>query len=275
VQASMASYNRRLGLDRVVVRKSHQVLERALRDGAQLTRTELRAALRNSGLPVSTGQHAGNLLMLAEVDRVVISGARRGNQFTYALFDERVPAAPSRDREEALGELASRYFATRSPATTHDFAWWSGLTMGDARRAIAIAGRALVRENHDDREYWSGRSRGARRWTRRAHLLPNYDESFIGFKDRSAFAQRLGGVVTKAGVDALMGHVLFVDDQIVGGWRRTLDKIPTVDLRLLVPLTMAERRLVHRAVERLGRFLGVAARSRVRVIGLSDRRAPR
>ena len=140
VQASMASYDRKLGLDAQTFRKSHAILERALRDGHQLTRTELRETLQRAGVKVPSGHHAGNLLMRAELDRVVISGARRGKQFTYALFDERVPAAPSRDRDEALGELASRYFATRSPATVHDFSWWSGLSMGDARRAIEIVG---------------------------------------------------------------------------------------------------------------------------------------
>src|SRR5687768_7306151 len=37
VQASMASYDRKLGLDAQTFRKSHAILERALRDGQQLT----------------------------------------------------------------------------------------------------------------------------------------------------------------------------------------------------------------------------------------------
>ena len=258
VQASMASYDRKLELDPPTFRKSHAILERALRDGHQLTRTELRETLQRAGLKVPTGHHAGNLLLRAELDRVVISGARRGKQFTYALFDERVPPAPARHRDDALGELASRYFATRSPATLHDFSWWSGLSMGDARRAVEIAGRALTRDRCDGRDYWGvrgwGRASGKR--GRIAHLLPNYDEYFIGFKDRSAFAERLGGVVTKAQVSALMGHVLFVDGQIVGAWRRAPDASDVV-LRLLLPLTPAERDLVVRAGRRFEKFLGI------------------
>ena len=92
-------------------------------------------------------------------------------------------------------------------------------------------------------------------------MLPNYDEYFIGFKDRSAFAERLGGggVVTTAQVDALWGHVLFVDGQIVGGWRRAPDTADVV-LRLLLTLTPAERDLVVRAGRRFEKFLGIPVR---------------
>jgi hypothetical protein len=256
VKASIASYDRKLGLDTQSFRKSRRVLERVLRDGAQRTRAELQDELRRGGLRLPTGQHTGNLLLRAELDRVVISGARRGKQFTYALFDERVPAAPPRDRDEALDALATRYFATRSPATVHDFAWWSGLAMDDARRAIGIAGRALAHEVLDGRKYHSARhTPRAARSVRIAHFLPNYDEYFIGFKDRSAFAERLGGIATQAPFDGVWGHALFVDGQIVGGWRRAPDA-SDIELSLLLRLTAAERDLVLRAGRRFEQFLG-------------------
>src|SRR5688572_25400480 len=262
VRGFMAFHSRWLGLDTPVFRKSHAALERALRDGHQLTRTELREALIRARLKVPTGQHMGGLLMQAELDRVVISGARRGKQFTYALFDERVPARPPRERDEALDELTRRYFATRSPATALDFAWWSGLAVRDVKRGIDIAG--LTREVHDEREFWAARGAGrsrSRRARRTAHLLPNYDEYFIGFKDRSAIAQRLGGVVTKRQISALMGHVLFVDGQIVGGWRgRRAGDAAELRLQMLVRLTAPERALVRRAVRGFEEFLEVPVR---------------
>ena len=33
-----------------------------------------------------------------------------------------------RTSDEALAELAGRYFASRGPATVADFAWWAGVT---------------------------------------------------------------------------------------------------------------------------------------------------
>ena len=252
VRGAMAFYNRYHELDATVFRKSHAAIERALRDGDYRTRAELSAAVTRAGI-VCSGRLVG-LLLQAELDRVIISGQRRGKQSTYALFEERVPAAPARERDEALHDLTRRYFATRGPATVQDFAWWSGLTIADAKRGVETAGSFLTRELHDGAARWHVPSSRAARSTRVAHLLPNFDEYFVGFRDRSAIAERLRGVVADTRVDALMGNVVCVDGQIVGGWRRTLGKTAKVELRFLVSLTAAERVLVRRAGERFGKF---------------------
>ncbi len=263
ISAAMAFYFRYHELDRAVFRKSHAVLERATRDGHSLTRAELRAALARAGVAVSSGARVVGLLMQAELDRIIISGPRRGKQFTYALFDERVPAAPARDRDEALHDLARRYFATRGPATVHDFAWWSGLTVADAKRGVESAGSVLARETYEGRTYWSGAAaRAKRRWTPVVHLLPNYDECFVGFKDRSAFAARLRAGRLRSRLNVLMGHVVFLNGEIVGGWRRTLGATAELELQLAVGLTAAERNLVQRAARRFGRFLQLPVRVR-------------
>ena len=137
VRAKMAGPNRRLELDRAFVRRSIGVFEKALAGGRSLTRQELSAELQRARLGVITGQRLGHLMMEAELDAVVCSGPRRGRQFTYALLEERAPAAPTRSSEEALHDLTRRYFTTRGPATPHDFTWWSGLTVADAKRGIA------------------------------------------------------------------------------------------------------------------------------------------
>jgi hypothetical protein len=263
VSAAMGYYNRKLALDARVFRKSNLALARALRDGKQLTRAELTTALARAGVNAPTGQHVAHLLMQAELDGVISSGARRGKQFTYALLDERVPPSRAWDRDESLLELTRRYFATRGPATLQDFSWWSGLTVADAKRGVEAAGLFLHRETRDDRSYWFAPStRDSIRQARTAHLLPNYDEYFIGFKDRSAISERLRKSVVNPRVDALMGHILFVDGQIVGAWRRTLSKRVDVEIDLLVPLTASERKLVSAAAERFGRFLELPVRLR-------------
>jgi len=258
VRSAMAFYYRYHELDATVFRKSHAAIERALRDGDHLTRLELSAALARAGV-VSSERLIG-LLMQAELDRVIISGPRRGKQFTYALFDERVAATPAVDRDESLHDLTRRYFATRGPATVHDFAWWSGLTVADAKRGVESAASFLERETRDGDAHWHVPLPRTPRSKRVAHLLPNFDEYFVGFRDRSAIADRLRGVLADRRVDALMGHVVCVDGQIVGGWRRTLGKTAEVELRLFVRLTTPEHRLVRAAVERFGRFLQLPLR---------------
>ncbi|HEV2219812.1 MAG TPA: crosslink repair DNA glycosylase YcaQ family protein, partial [Casimicrobiaceae bacterium] len=123
---------------------------------------------------------------------------------------------------------------------------------------------ALVRLTDGGRTYWHDPTRRSRRAPRIAHLLPNFDEYVVGFRDRTAIAERLLGTRPRHKVDGLIGHVVVVDGQIVGGWRRTLGKTLDIQLQLLVPLTALEHDLVRRAAQRFGKFLGTAARIRKR-----------
>ena len=80
-----------------------------------------------------------------------------------------------------------------------------------------------------------------------AHLLPNYDEYFIGFKDRSAIGQRLGNSALVTGGNALIANVVAIGGQLVGGWRRGAEKGMVVS-ELLVELTPKEHSSFERAV---------------------------
>jgi hypothetical protein len=252
----MDYYGRRLGLTPGVYRRCRAVLERSLSGGVCLTRTQIAAALRRANVPVVNGQALARIMMKAETEAVVVSGPRRGKQFTYALVEERVPRVAAKDRDDALQELARRYFTTRGPATAHDCAWWSGLTTADVKRGIEIAGKALTREEIDGREYWRV-ERDLYKPGPVAHLLPNYDEYFIGYKDRSAIGGRIGSVGRVTGGDALVEHVVTVNGELVGGWKRTSEgKHALVTISLAVRLSAAERRRIDAQVARLAGHLG-------------------
>ena len=127
---------RQQGLDGTIIKKSYNVLEEALQGGNSLTRSELGSAFEKAGIKAAEGIRLGYFIMSAELDAIICSGPRRGRQFTYALLEERAPKVRAWKREEALAELTRRYFATRGPATLHDFTWWSGLTMAEAKKGI-------------------------------------------------------------------------------------------------------------------------------------------
>ena len=55
----------------------------------------------------------------------------------------------------ALGWLARKYFQSHGPATLEDFAWWSGLNLGDCRRGIDALGDGLVTERWKGMEFIS------------------------------------------------------------------------------------------------------------------------
>jgi hypothetical protein len=205
------------------------------------------------------------LVSRAEVDAILCSGPRREGKQTFALVDERVPPAPERTREEALAELAGRYVAGHGPAQDVDFAWWSGLTLRDARRGLEAASPALHREVVDDRTFWvapgpaSGSVSGSRPAPAVAstvHLLPNYDELLVAFRDRSDGLDP--DLPARARVaEEILNHVIVREGLMVGRWRRPLASgAAGIRLDPLVPLDSDERRLLAAAVERYAAFLG-------------------
>jgi hypothetical protein len=256
VHAGNASMYRKLGLDKNILRKSYKVLEKALRGNKQLTRSELGVSLARAGIPAD-GLRLTYFMMSAELDGVICSGARRGKQFTYALLEERAPQVKPVKREQALAELVRRYFSTRGPATLRDFTWWSGLTLAEAKHGIEMIKSELVSEVLEEQAYWFLDSVSpARERTPAAHLLPNYDEYFIGFRDRSAIARVALQAGVRADNPALISHVIIMDGQIVGGWRRTLTKNAVIlERKLLIDLTPGQERALAREADRYSEFL--------------------
>src|SRR6185312_8980444 len=118
--ASNALWYRRLELDDATFVKSNTVFAKTLAGGKQLTRRELAAALEQMGISTQ-GLRMTFLLHRAELEGVIASGARRGKQFTFALLNELVPVSRTLERDEALAELAHRYFTSHGPATLQDF----------------------------------------------------------------------------------------------------------------------------------------------------------
>src|SRR6266568_1504898 len=154
VNAGNASWYRRLELDDALFIRSNAVLAKALQGGKQLTRAELVSVLQRAGIATDELQRFSYIIMRAELDGIVCSGARRGRQFTYALLDERAPQARMLDRDEALAELTMRYFTSRGPATLQDFVWWSGLTVADARTGLEMVTSQLMHDVVDGQKYW-------------------------------------------------------------------------------------------------------------------------
>src|SRR4051812_34415361 len=114
VKAINASYHRQLGLDAATVARSNEVIAKSLQGGRFLTRAELGKALEQAGIDTA-GLRVGFLTGAAELDAIICSGPRLGKQFTYALLEERAPQAKSLPREQALAELARRYFTSHGP----------------------------------------------------------------------------------------------------------------------------------------------------------------
>jgi hypothetical protein len=252
VHALSAYYYRKLELDDALLKSSDETLAAALHGGRERTRDELRAALEQSNVVLGDPLRLGYLLIHAELEGIICSGARRGKQQTWALLEERVPQAKALERDEALAELTRRYFASHGPATARDFSWWSGLSSADVRRGLEIAGSDLQRLEGDGQAYWLAPSAlPARETIETAHLLPNYDEYTVGYQGYDALFQGLGEE------RLVYRHALVIAGRVAGGWKRGLTKsAATLELKTLAPPTEGQRQAVAEAASRYGAFLG-------------------
>ncbi|HYK94504.1 MAG TPA: winged helix DNA-binding domain-containing protein [Candidatus Dormibacteraeota bacterium] len=259
-QASAHQY-RQVEIHRPLARRAADVYERVLAGGLAMTKEELGRHLDEAGIPAS-GLRLIYLLLHAEAEAILCSGPRRNGKQTLALVEERVPPAPTRTRDEALAELARRYVAGHGPAQAADLAWWSGLTLADARRGLATASPALDRETIEGRTFWfadgdTGRAAGrAGEPARTIHLLPNYDELLVAFRDRSDGLDPALPSPARA-ADEILSHSIVRDGKVVGRWRRTVDNgTVRVGLDRRAPLDAEAESLLASAVERYAAFLG-------------------
>ena len=257
VNAVSAYYYRKLELDDALFRRSNAAITKALRGGRQLTRPELAGVLKRSAIDAN-GSRLAYLMLRAELDGLICSGALRGKQFTYAFLEERVPESKILERDEALAELTKRYFTSHGPALLRDYTWWSGLTMADAKAGIEMARPHLDQRTVEDKTYWFGElGATAKTKTPLVHLLPNYDEYLIAYKDRSnsinpSLEKHLG---PSDGV--FNAHIIVLSGQVIGGWRRTIEKDRvTVNANTLLKLDKAAHRALRQAAERYGEFIG-------------------
>ncbi len=82
VNALNAHYYRKFELDDELLGRSNALLSGALEGGRQLTRKDIAAVLDRGGIS-ATGLRLAYVLMRAELDAVICSGAMRGKQHTY------------------------------------------------------------------------------------------------------------------------------------------------------------------------------------------------
>jgi hypothetical protein len=258
VHALNAPYYRQTSLDAKVLARSDDVIARAVEGGRYLTRDELSAALRDAGIPAD-GLRLALLLMHAELEAIVCNGPRRGKQLTYAALVERTPATRALEPDEAVAELARRYFTGHGPARPQDFAWWSGLRVADAQAAIAALGTALTSRRVGDDTFWAAARPASRRRPRespRVHLLPSYDEYVVAYRNHAPIVET-GHAKTLSIRGGFVGAaVVTVDGRVAGSWRRTLGrKGVTIQAQLLVPLAAPARAALDREAQRYGQFL--------------------
>lgn len=259
VLAASAGQFRKLELDAKTFDRSIKIFRRALGHGQQLARENLRVLLEKSGIIMRGELRLSCILMQAELEAVICSGARDGKQFTYALLDDRAPTARTVHPDDAVVELAQRYFTSRGPASVQDFAKWSWLTLTACRNGLEGCKVQLEERKIDGVSYWSApaliRSAPERPV---AHLLSIYDEYISSYKDRGAIVSAADGPKLLAMGNALTG-IAMIDGRIIGTWKRTQKKDHvSVVVELLRKLTNVQQLAVANTAQHYAEFNSTA-----------------
>ncbi|KJD36450.1 hypothetical protein PW52_04635 [Tamlana sedimentorum] len=221
IKAGNKNHHQRLGIDYEILKRSKKSIQRALSGKRFQTRSELKKNFEKDHINCDD-ERLGFLLMDAELDGLICSAGNKGKEMLYGLLDEIVPKTKSLSRDESLMTLAQIYFNSRGPATVYDFAWWSGLTIKDARKGIELS-KELTFVYLEAQKYWFNRSLLHKHIVKREtiHLLPAFDEYLISYKDRSLMVENedKGKIFTRNGI---FKPTLIANGKVIGIWRKSI-----------------------------------------------------
>ena len=235
--ASAATRRARLGLDEKIIERARQLALTELAGGGALTRDDFLALLNAANIDTTVGRGYHLIFHLAQ-HALICWGPSRQNQQALVLVDEWISPQPPLEKATALGEFARRYFTGHGPATLKDFAWWSKLTMADARAGLAAARDRLTEVSCAGQRYFfaeqAEQSEQAERTGKAEqseqaelpeaapalHALPGFDEYLLGYGDRDLpldprFADRI-----VPGANGIFLPVIVADGHVIGTWRR-------------------------------------------------------
>jgi hypothetical protein len=220
IKTSMKSRDRELELTEQVYSKCNSIIEKALAQEGHLTRDELVLLLQTSKIRTNENR-ASHIFMRAELERIICSGKLKNKKQTFALLSERAPNHKNLHRDEALAQLAQRYFTSHGPATLHDFAWWSGLSLRDVKHAIDMVQSCFVSETIQDKEYWFTSTDALAPTNNSVYVLPAFDEFLISYKDRSAsLPQEINSKAVSN--NGIFRPTIIANGKVVGIWQRTI-----------------------------------------------------
>ncbi len=249
----------RLGLETSDLRRAERAAVAALTGGNRLTRAELFDLLR--GLDIDPADQRGVHVLYALAVRGTVclgpvvprdSGPTREQYIV--LTDDWVGGAAT--PADPVVEFFVRYIDGHGPASPADFAWWSGLPIGMARKAAEAAGHRLDTVEFDGEPLYVSRPR-PRRSARAPEVmaLPPFEEYFLSYADRTQNCAP--DLVSIIAVGGMMRPILVARGEIVGVWthslavgRRSADSVPDV----LVP-GMATDAEIAGALDRYRHFV--------------------
>jgi winged helix DNA-binding protein len=200
---------------------------------------------------------ASRILFQMSADGRIIRGRPRGSwissQYRWAPIDAWLPdALPDYPVAAAQAELIRFWLRSFGPGTLADLKWWTGLSMGEVKRALTHLaveevdlgeGRGVVLgddvEPEPPCEPWVA-------------LLPGLDATPMGYADRGWFlGSHRPAVFDRSGN---IGPTVWSDGRVVGGWAQR--KNGAIVYKLLEDVGAQTEKAIAEAAHDLTRWLG-------------------
>jgi len=206
------------------------------------------------------------VLFLMAADGLIIRGRPRGSwissQFRWAPLEKWLPGGvPPMPTEAAQAELVRRWLASFGPGTAADLTWWTGLTAGAVKRALAEIGPVEVGLDGGTGLVLLGDEEPVPPPGPWAALLPALDPTAMGWSERAWYLGAHGPALFDRSGN--VGPTVWWQGRIVGGWAQRKDG--EIVLRLLEDVGADASAAVEAEAERLGGWFGaVRVRPRFR-----------
>ncbi len=221
IKASLKFRDKQLELTDIIYNKCNRILEKSLRDSNHQTREELISELKKFKIDVEYNR-ASHIFLRAELDGIICSGKHKEGKPTYAILEEWVPERKNINREEALKELAKRYFTSRGPALITDFAWWSGLSISNVKLALDFNKGCLISEEIQNQTYWMADTYlEPTPDSEEIYFLPAFDEFLISYRDRTA-SLLLNDNKKVISNNGIFYPSVMKNGQVIGIWKRNI-----------------------------------------------------
>ena len=200
-----------------------QALQELLAGGKSLPKKAIAEQLTSLGL-LPDDRLLTSLLVRSEIEGLLCSGQMQGREATWALLSERVPTICSLTPDEALKQLAVKYFRSHSPASLEDFAWWSGLSKTQCKKALTlIANEVEEIKVEEETMYLYHNTLDCPDYARKVLLLPPYDEYLIGYKSRWVALEKKHTAKAHNNF-GIFKPVILHEGRVVGNWKASIDK---------------------------------------------------
>ncbi len=247
---------RQLELDERTLQRCNELIVRALQDSQELTRRDLLAMLEKNGISTK-GLRALHILQRASLEGLVCQAAAIKNNPTHFLMDRLPPQPKALAYDEAIIELAKRYFASHGPATLKDFVWWLGIPLVEARMGLEAIQSQLTQEDENGQVYWQGAaSQPINGYAQSIFLLPPADEYLLGYQDRRPILDPRQARLLSQGNG--LNPFIVKEGKVVGTWRRTIGKKEVVvKVNASSEIDEPDLEALDRAAMRYGEFLGL------------------